>query len=217
MEDYSSENYDVNLSFEEAEHDLLLFQTDFDHPNQLEGLLSESWNCAVLDCGASKTVCGKAWLKRYESSLPIHEYQKIQLTESSSVYRFGDGQKVQSIGNVKLPAVIGSKKVIIDTDVVDQDIPLLFSRSSMKKSQMRLDFKNDTINVFDRDVPLNITQSGHYTIPICPSVQLLQHVDCNEVNVSLSGVNNQPTDSIKALPSIPSESHVVSVLFKSTR
>ena len=79
LDDYSSENHGVNFSYDEAGHDLLLFQTYFDHPNLLEGLLPESWNCAVLDCGASKTVCGKAWLERYKNSLPYLD-QRLPLT-----------------------------------------------------------------------------------------------------------------------------------------
>ena len=38
-------------------YEAILFQTDFDHPSELKVLLSESWNAAVLDSGASKTVC----------------------------------------------------------------------------------------------------------------------------------------------------------------
>ena len=34
----------------------ILIQADFDHPSELKGLLSESWNAAVLDSGGGKTV-----------------------------------------------------------------------------------------------------------------------------------------------------------------
>ena len=43
-------------------HEAILFEADFDHPSELKGLLSESWNAAVLDNGAGKTVCGRVWL-----------------------------------------------------------------------------------------------------------------------------------------------------------
>ena len=39
-------------------HETVLFQADFDNPNELKGLLDQSWNTAVLDSDASKTVCG---------------------------------------------------------------------------------------------------------------------------------------------------------------
>ena len=45
-------------------YEAILFQADFDYPNELVGLLSESWNAAVLDSGTSKTVCGPVWLDK---------------------------------------------------------------------------------------------------------------------------------------------------------
>ena len=46
----------------EVECDIVFFQTDYDHPTLILGLLAESFDHAVIDCGASKTVCGKCWL-----------------------------------------------------------------------------------------------------------------------------------------------------------
>ena len=37
----------------------ILFQLDFDHPEQIDNSASESWNAAVLDIGAANTVAGK--------------------------------------------------------------------------------------------------------------------------------------------------------------
>ena len=57
----------------------ILFQADFDHPSEVKGLLSESWN-------ASKTVCGQVWL---DNSLPQGQKENILFDNSSSVNRFG--------------------------------------------------------------------------------------------------------------------------------
>ena len=35
---------------------VVLYQSDYDHPNKLKNLVAESWNAAVLDSSASKTV-----------------------------------------------------------------------------------------------------------------------------------------------------------------
>ena len=37
----------------------VLHQNAFDNQNELKNLTSEMWSSALLDCGASKTVCGK--------------------------------------------------------------------------------------------------------------------------------------------------------------
>ena len=58
--------YTNDQSYDDYTSDqITLFQSDFDHPQQLKGLIAESWLHAVLDCGASKTVCGLVWLKSH--------------------------------------------------------------------------------------------------------------------------------------------------------
>ena len=54
----------------------------------------------------------------------------------------------------------------VTTDVVEPNIPLLLSRNSMKKASMVLDFLSDSAIIFRNQINLNITVSGHYTIPI---------------------------------------------------
>ena len=36
--------------------EVTIFQSDFDHTEQIKNLASEPWNAAVLDSGATKTV-----------------------------------------------------------------------------------------------------------------------------------------------------------------
>ena len=43
-------------------NEVVSHQSDYDNPNELRHLTSETWSSALLDCGASKTVCGKEWL-----------------------------------------------------------------------------------------------------------------------------------------------------------
>ena len=41
--------------------EVVLFYSDFDHPSALKILVSDSWNSAVLDSGATNTVAGETW------------------------------------------------------------------------------------------------------------------------------------------------------------
>ena len=41
--------------------EVVLRQSDFDQPEQLKTLLSESWNTPILDSGATNTVAGESW------------------------------------------------------------------------------------------------------------------------------------------------------------
>jgi hypothetical protein len=164
----------------------------------LKGLLAESWNSAVLDCGATRTCAGDTWLGVYQENLPP-EQSNIPMQSSKSVYRFGDGRKVPAIGHVKIPAVLGEREVTIGADIVKENIPLLFSRESMRKAEMLLNFKDNTVQVFDSSIPMNITKTGHCTIPISPATQLIQRIDDNDVKVTLSVVTNKPSRPLKAL------------------
>ncbi|VDI35885.1 Hypothetical predicted protein [Mytilus galloprovincialis] len=97
-------------------------------------------NCAVLDSACRSTEDG------------------------NKVFKFGGGTRLKSIGEYSLPAVIAGKDVT--TDVVDSDIPLLLSRTAMKKAGVKMDLENDTAEIFGQHISLNLTSSGHYCIPI---------------------------------------------------
>ena len=67
---------------------------------------------------------------------------------------------------MSLPSVLAGKKVLIETDVVKCDIPLLLSKEAMKKASMQIDFKNDTVIIFGERNKLLLTSTGHYCVPI---------------------------------------------------
>ena len=153
---------------------VVLHQTDNNNPQELKHLKSETWSSALLDCGASKAVCGKEWLNQYKSNISEYRQQNIKYTPSNHVYRFGDRRKITAIESVTFPAKIGGEHINIQSDMFVNDIPLLYSLSSMKKAEMKINFQNDTINAFGGNIPLITTTSGHYAIyhhqrPLCYS------------------------------------------------
>ena len=93
------------------------------------------------------------------------------------MFKFGDSSIVKSLGKVQLPIVIADVEVLLSTDVIDRDIPLLLSKASMKKADTQINFKQDKVTMFGNDVPLEINLSGHYCIPIKPSKIPKQHFD----------------------------------------
>ena len=56
--------------------------------------------------------------------------------------------------------------VKIISDVVNTDIPLLLSKTAMKRARMTLNFNNDTAEMFGKRIKLLCTTSGHYHVPI---------------------------------------------------
>ena len=68
-----------------------------------------------------------------------------------------------------IPVVIGSKKVNLETDVIDADIPLLMSKVAMKRAETVLNFNEDTVSMFSEEQQLLKMSSGHYAIPLTTS------------------------------------------------
>lgn len=102
----------------------------------------------------------------YMKSLNKKERGKINKTVSTKVFKFGNNFRFKSEGEYTIPGIIAGRKVIIRTDVVKSEIPLLLSRSAMKKAGVRLDLQDGKVNIFGQDIDLKLTESGHCCIEL---------------------------------------------------
>ena len=100
---------------------VVLYQSDFDHPDKLKNLVSETWNAAVLNKGATNLVAGKIWFNCSINSLNSEKKSKIQHHVGTNIYQLGDGNLVQAVENVELPIAMGGKHVMLNTDIVASD------------------------------------------------------------------------------------------------
>ena len=173
-------------------YNVVFFEDDYDQPDNIKSLVHETMGCAVLDCGAAKSVCGQNWLNSYLEILTEQDRNKIIYSNSSSTFKFGYGNKVKATRAVQMPITLGSKKVQFKTDVVEEDLPLLFSRMSMKRANTQLDTSNDTATMLGEKIPLMTTTSGHYAIPICTSKTALESKA--RVNLMTTVKNRSPQE-----------------------
>ena len=127
-------------------------------------LLTETLGSMVVDSGCISTVCGSVWLKSYLESLSHKDQKSVTTTLGSGNFRFGNGASFRSTKLVTLPVYLGKKRIHIMTDVVDCEIPLLFSKSSLKKGEGSLNFQNDSITVLGET--LKTTTTGHYYLKL---------------------------------------------------
>ena len=143
-----------------------LFSNEIQGP-YLPQFLKETINCAILDCGCVKSVCGSKWLDIYTQSLSKDEQEQIDEKPSNARFRFGVGGPVYtSERKINLPAILGKKKVLIETDIIDCDLPLLLSKESMKRAETEICFKNDEVSMLGERLKLQFTSSGHYAVPL---------------------------------------------------
>ena len=132
----------------------------------MSALIKENLGMTVLDSACTKTVTGETWLNLFIDTLTEEDKKLVNIRPSDMNFRSGDGIEVNSTEILKFTAVVGTKKVMIEANIVKHDIPWLLRRASMKRTQMVFDFKTGTANVLGNKVNLLCTSSGHYCFPL---------------------------------------------------
>ena len=134
---------------------------------EMTTLVRESLGMGVLDSACTRTVTGRIWLNVYLDTLSVADKALVKQTKVDTKFRFGDGIEVKSVEEIEFPVVIGKKRVKIKANVVNNEIPLLLSKASMKRANIVLNFMNDTAEILGQNVKLYTTSSGHYCVPLC--------------------------------------------------
>lgn len=145
---------------------------EYDESKKLYKLIGETLGCALLDTGCSKTVCSKTRFDEYSQTLTEIDRSKVQYMASETLFRFEDGNIHKAIKKVKIPVVIGKKKILINADIVNSEIPLLLSKDTMKKSGTFIDLQNDKVTMFGMDMKLFLTRKGNYCIGLNKKVNI---------------------------------------------
>lgn len=99
---------------------------------------------AIKYTANTETVCGEEWQDTYIGKLTPDEERKLQMTEVhiSKTFKFGDGKIVNSTKRINIPVKIGQNKCHIETEFVPSKIPLLLSKTSMKRAGIVIDMEN---------------------------------------------------------------------------
>ena len=138
---------------------------------------NNSCHSLILDSGATATVAGIKWIRRWMGSSKMSMCPIIQPSMKS--FRFGDSRLFHSKGlmivNGTAPArtkngVGITREITLGIEIVDTDIPLLLSRSSMAMLGCKLDFENNLLTMHDQtSIPLSILNGGHLSFEWAPS------------------------------------------------
>ena len=132
-------------------------------------MLTSMYRKALVDCGASATVCGCGWIKAWCTSFRISE-----LPRSAKKFRFGDGHGCQSLGFIFLRASVQGRiagkwiPIGIQTDVVEGEVPLLLSLSSLGKLEGVINCTEQSLGTRCGEFQLTATNSGHLRLDLLP-------------------------------------------------
>ena len=107
-------------------------------PDKFQIFVAEAAKSAVVDTVCTKTVGGLRWFNSYVDSLDEEQRKKVKIIESNTSFKFGDGRQVKSQKRARIPAQIGDKSCLIEMEIVKENIPLLLSKSSLKKQKQSL-------------------------------------------------------------------------------
>ena len=129
--------------------------------NEMVLLLHETWNSAILDSACTNNVSGEKWMEDLIQKLNVHD--QVIYDSSVKVFNFGGGEKLNSLGTVTFPCVLAGREISITTDVVSSNIPLLLFIKAMKEFGMIWDFQKGTVQVFGREVILDVSSCGHHS------------------------------------------------------
>ena len=131
-------------------------------------LNKESEARGLLDTGCRVTVSGKGWLDSYLETLSAEEKQLAlkSRSDSSKVFKFGNDELLKSLGRYRIPVILGGKPTHIHTEVVNSSVPLLLSLSLIKSLGGIINTQEDTINLMGENIPMELTSSGLYGIPV---------------------------------------------------
>ena len=113
---------------------------------------------ADMSCSAAiYTACSEAvaridWLIIFTKNLYEYLLNQVLYKKWNTPLKFGDARKVYSQNKAKIPAKIGKTPCNIEINIVDAKIPLLLSKSSLKKANTLINLQNHKVTMFDKDI-----------------------------------------------------------------
>ena len=157
----------TEVTEDQVEEIELILMSEHQILDKQEIFVAEASKSAVIDTACTKTVGGEIWLDDYVESLTLPQLEETQYLESATKFKFGDGRHVTAVKKAIIPVEIAGRKCKIEMEVVKENIPLLLSKSSLKKLDALIDIKNDRAQILGKDIDLKQTSSGHYCLDIC--------------------------------------------------
>ena len=163
--EYDDQFYECQQNSADVSGIPIFFQSHIGSEIETILLVDETINQAVLDCGASRTVCGTEWYTVYLDSLPERVREQVTEYPSDTMFRFGVGT-MRASKRVLIPVTICKRDIRLEVDVVATDIPLLISLQTMKALGMNIDFETDEAKIDGKSFSLKTTSTGHYALSL---------------------------------------------------
>ena len=142
--------------------------------SQLHAPFETWWNMkelskkVILDLGCMRNVVGLQWATDVVQEWRAQE-RWFQVLPEEEVFRFGDGNTLQSRFRLQIEATFGGKRVFLAFSVVGGPCPPLLSKQSHTILGVQLDTSQHTMSsrkLKVKNYGLSETRAGHYTMKI---------------------------------------------------
>ena len=121
-----------------------------------------------------------------------NDKSSVQIRKSKNAFQFGDGVVYPSKSCAIIPIYVGSLKFKVNVDIVDCNIPLLLSKSTLQRANAKVDKGSATIVLLGVTIPLTFSLTGHMYLqvgrPLDPANEETKKVLSRLVLSSGSGV-----------------------------
>ena len=149
---------------------------------------------AITDTACSRSVAGAPWLERYLEAVSKHGGKPVFINGTEK-FKFGASKIFESRYSVIVGFTLGKYVVFVKTAIVEGDVPLLLSKSTLGAMGMIFDVAH---NVADftalslKAYPLLVTETGHPALPLVPAPVKVHPGQAHQWNAEASEIQIVP-------------------------
>ena len=143
---------------EEQEETVMLTaeQVFLAHPVEISNIL--------IDTGSSYNLIGEHLIPTLEQRM-LEAGEKLQRLNSAKIFKFGGHKNTVSDSKVVIPLRLAGQTHKIEVHIVPSRVPFLIGGQILRELEAKIELGPNMMVINGRKVQLNLTKSGHMTIP----------------------------------------------------
>ena len=135
-----------------------------------EEFVEEMFGWGILDTGCNITVAGSKWFRKHCEKLTETEREGIEgpyPTDAEVI--FGSGENHRAHQKYIIPVRIHDQMMMLETQILAADIPLVISMEEMRKAGVKLDLQNDKVTIHGVEKEAKYSSEDHLIVQVVPS------------------------------------------------
>ena len=177
---------DANMVEDNVPTEITPVPGDFHQHEQIH-FISHEVGWAIMDSGATRTVCGEATWDKIVGYLNMRGMEPT-INRDPRDFRFGDGVTVRSQFSARTPVCVGKTWRELTIHVLPGHTPLLLARPDLEAWNVMVNYGKKLVYVDGTEIKPVFTTNGHYMINIFDDLQNILNVeDLEQKDVNAAG------------------------------